>query len=91
MIDVELPRLADAEVEGTVGRWLKRPGDMVTRGEPLVEVETDKVNAELEAPADGVLAEVLVSEGETVPVGRVLARIDDRPGPPPVATGIGGR
>jgi pyruvate/2-oxoglutarate dehydrogenase complex dihydrolipoamide acyltransferase (E2) component len=75
MTDVELPKLADTLVEGTVARWLKQPGDAVRKGEPLVEIETDKINSELEAPADGVLAEVLVPEGETVPVGSVLARI----------------
>jgi pyruvate/2-oxoglutarate dehydrogenase complex dihydrolipoamide acyltransferase (E2) component len=76
-MDLQLPRLAETLVEGTVSRWLKRPGDRVSKGEPLVEVETDKVNTELEAPADGVLVEVLVSEGETAAVGQVLARIGD--------------
>ena len=75
MADLELPRLADTLVEGTVSRWLKRPGDAVRKGEAVVEVETDKVNTELESPADGVLSEVLVAEGETVAVGHVLARI----------------
>ncbi|HEX6547135.1 MAG TPA: 2-oxo acid dehydrogenase subunit E2 [Candidatus Dormibacteraeota bacterium] len=75
-MDVELPKLADTLVEGTVARWLKRPGEAVRKGEPLVEIETDKINSELEAPASGVLAEVLVPEGETVPVGAVLARIE---------------
>jgi pyruvate/2-oxoglutarate dehydrogenase complex dihydrolipoamide acyltransferase (E2) component len=75
-MDVTLPRLADEQEEGIVSRWLKRPGDRVARGEPLVEIETDKVNSEIESPFDGVLAEVLVEEGTTVPVGRVIARID---------------
>jgi pyruvate dehydrogenase E2 component (dihydrolipoamide acetyltransferase) len=75
-MNVELPRLAEDQVEGIVTRWLKRPGERVVEGEPLVEVETDKVNTELEAPASGVLAEVLVATGETVPVGRVIARIE---------------
>jgi pyruvate/2-oxoglutarate dehydrogenase complex dihydrolipoamide acyltransferase (E2) component len=75
LIDLQLPRLADTLVEGTVSRWLRRPGDRVRKGEAVVEIETDKVNTELEAPADGVLSEVLVAEGETVPVGQVLARI----------------
>ena len=74
-MDFLLPRLADTLVEGTVARWLKRPGDKVSKGEPLVEVETDKVNSELEAPIDGVLSEIVVPEGETAPVGAVLARI----------------
>src|SRR5918911_1904544 len=76
MPDVTLPRLADTLVEGTVSRWLKRPGERVARGEPLVEIETDKVNSELESPYDGVLAEIVAAEGSVVPVGEVLARID---------------
>jgi pyruvate/2-oxoglutarate dehydrogenase complex dihydrolipoamide acyltransferase (E2) component len=75
-MDVTLPRLAGAQEEGLVSRWLKRPGERVSRGEPLVEVETDKANSEIESPYDGVLAEVLVEEGTTVPVGEVIARID---------------
>ncbi|HEY4026430.1 MAG TPA: biotin/lipoyl-containing protein [Candidatus Dormibacteraeota bacterium] len=75
-MDVTLPRLADSLVEGIVSHWLKRPGDAVARGEPLVEIETDKVNSEIESPCDGVLAEVLVEEGATVPVGEVIARIE---------------
>ena len=75
-MDVTLPRLADSLDEGLVSRWLKRPGERVTRGEPLVEIETDKVNSEIESPFDGVLTEVLVEEGTTVPVGQVIARID---------------
>ena len=74
-MDLELPRLADTLVEGTVTRWFKKAGEPVREGEALVEIETDKVNSELAAPADGVLAEILVAEGETVPVGRLLARI----------------
>jgi len=74
-MDVTLPRLADSLEEGVVSRWLKRPGERVARGEPLVEIETDKVNSEIESPYDGVLAEVLFDEGTTVPVGEVIARI----------------
>jgi pyruvate/2-oxoglutarate dehydrogenase complex dihydrolipoamide acyltransferase (E2) component len=79
-MDLQLPRLADTLIEGTVSRWLKRPGDRVSKGEAVVEVETDKVNTELESPADGVLVEVLVGEGETAAVGQVLARIGDAEG-----------
>jgi pyruvate/2-oxoglutarate dehydrogenase complex dihydrolipoamide acyltransferase (E2) component len=78
-MNVILPRLADALVEGVVSRWLKRPGERVARGEPLVEIETDKVNSEIESPYDGVLAEVLADEGDTVPVGGVIARIEQDP------------
>jgi pyruvate/2-oxoglutarate dehydrogenase complex dihydrolipoamide acyltransferase (E2) component len=75
-MDVTLPQVAGAQEQGLVARWLKRPGDRVSRGEPLVEIETDKANSEVESPYDGVLAEVLVDEGTTVPVGEVIARID---------------
>jgi 2-oxoglutarate dehydrogenase E2 component (dihydrolipoamide succinyltransferase) len=77
MPDVTLPKLADTLVEGTVSRWLKSPGERVARGEPLVEVETDKVNSELESPYEGVLTEIVAAEGTTVPVGEVIARIED--------------
>jgi pyruvate/2-oxoglutarate dehydrogenase complex dihydrolipoamide acyltransferase (E2) component len=77
MPDVILPRFADTLVEGTVSRWLKRTGEHVARGEPLVEVETDKVNSELESPYEGVLTEIVASEGTTVPVGEVIARIEE--------------
>jgi 2-oxoglutarate dehydrogenase E2 component (dihydrolipoamide succinyltransferase) len=75
-MDVTLPRLADSPAESMVAHWLKRPGDPVAAGEPLVEVETDKVNVEIESPCAGILAEILVGEGVTVPAGEVLARID---------------
>lgn len=74
-MDVELPRLADTLTEGTLARWLKQPGDTVAEGEPIAELETDKINSELAAPAAGVLSDLLVGEGETVDVGTVLARI----------------
>ena len=61
-MDFQLPRLADSLVESTVSRWLKKAGDEVHKGEPLVEIETDKVNAELESPIDGVLSEIVVPE-----------------------------
>ena len=76
-MDFTLPKLADTLVEGTVARWLKKPGEAVAKGELLVEVETDKVNSELESPVDGVVTEIVVQEGETAPVGAVLARISD--------------
>lgn len=76
-MDVRLPQLADSQVEGIVTRWLKQAGEAVRQGEPLVEIETEKVNSELESPADGVLTEILVGEGETVPVGEVIARIGE--------------
>ncbi len=71
---VEFPRLADTLVDGVVSAWYKRPGDHVKRGEPLFAVETDKVNTDVESPQDGILAEILVPEGERAEVGQVLAR-----------------
>ena len=76
-VDFQLPRLADALVESTVSHWLKKAGDRVRKGEPLVEIETDKVNAELESPVDGVLEEIVVPEGETAAVGAVIARLSE--------------
>ena len=75
-IGVELPALGESVVEGTVARWLVKEGDAVTRDQPLVEVTTDKVDAEIPSPSAGVVAKILVPEGETVDVGAVLAQID---------------
>src|SRR6266702_3396572 len=73
--DVLMPRLSDSMEEGTVLKWLVEPGGEVKRGEPLVEIETDKANMTYEADTDGVLIEVLAQEGETLPIGQVIARI----------------
>ncbi|HEX3551227.1 MAG TPA: biotin/lipoyl-containing protein, partial [Candidatus Elarobacter sp.] len=73
-MNVEFPRLADTLVDGIVSAWYKRPGERVARGEPLFAVETDKVNTDVESPQDGVLAEILVAEGERAQVGQLLAR-----------------
>src|SRR3990172_2554687 len=70
-----MPALGMAQETGKVLRWLRREGDAVTKGEPLLEIETDKATVELEAPESGTLAQVSVGEGETVPVGRVIATI----------------
>lgn len=64
-------------IEGTVVRWLKQVGDAVTEGEPLVEIDAEKVTAEMESPASGVLVEIVVGPGETVPVRAVLGRIEE--------------
>ncbi len=73
--DVLMPKLADTLVEGTVAHWLKAANDVVQAGEPIVEIETDKVTTELTAPTAGTLSELLVAAGETVPIGTPLARI----------------
>lgn len=85
-MDVALPKLADTLTEGTLARWLKRAGEEVAEGEPIAELETDKINSELAAPAAGVLSEVLIGEGETVEVGTVLARITPAGAPAPEPT-----
>ncbi|HEY1387884.1 MAG TPA: 2-oxoglutarate dehydrogenase complex dihydrolipoyllysine-residue succinyltransferase, partial [Ktedonobacterales bacterium] len=74
-IEITVPQLGESIVEATVGRWRKNEGDAVTAGEPLVELETDKVNVEVSAPGDGVLSNIVKHEGETVGVGEALAQI----------------
>ena len=84
MADVFMPQLGETVADGTVTKWFKRVGDTVTRGEALFEVATDKVDTEIPAQADGVLAEILVAEGTTVDVGTRLAVIagdGDAPAP----------
>jgi pyruvate dehydrogenase E2 component (dihydrolipoamide acetyltransferase) len=73
--NVIMPALEMAQETGKVVHWLKRPGDTVKKGEPIVEIETDKVTVEIEAPASGVLREVTANEGDVVPVGRTIALI----------------
>jgi pyruvate dehydrogenase E2 component (dihydrolipoamide acetyltransferase) len=75
--DVMMPRLSDSMEEGTVLKWLVEVGGEVKRGEPLVEIETDKANMTYEADSDGVLIEVLAQEGETLPIGQVIARVGE--------------
>ncbi|HEV3232464.1 MAG TPA: dihydrolipoamide acetyltransferase family protein [Candidatus Dormibacteraeota bacterium] len=75
MTRVTMPQLGESVTEGQVARWLKQPGDRVTKYEPLLEVITDKVNAEVPSPVDGVLAEINVQEGETVAVGTLICSI----------------
>lgn len=72
-----MPQLGESDVEGTVIRWLKQPGEHVRADEPLVEVETEKVNVEIPSPFAGTLTEILVPEGQTVPVGTPLAVIGE--------------
>lgn len=73
---IKMPQLGESVTEGTVDKWLKHEGDMVKRDEPLVEVVTDKVNAEIPSPFEGKLVKIAVSEGETVRVGAVIAQIE---------------
>jgi len=73
--EVIMPQMGESIAEGTVTKWLKQLGDRVKRDEPLFEISTDKVDAEIPSPAEGVLVEILVKEGETVPINTVVARI----------------
>ncbi len=75
--DVTMPRLSDSMEEGTVLKWLIEEGGEVTRGEPLVEIETDKANMTYDADTDGVLVEIVAQEGDTLEIGEVIARIGD--------------
>jgi pyruvate dehydrogenase E2 component (dihydrolipoamide acetyltransferase) len=75
MADVVMPQMGESIAEGTIVRWIKKVGDQVARDEPLFEISTDKVDAEIPSPAAGVLAEIRVKEGETVPVNSVVAVI----------------
>jgi len=79
-IEVPMPQMGESIAEGTVSKWLKKVGDEVARDEPLVEISTDKVDAEIPSPAAGVLAEIKVEEGATVEVGSVLAYIETEKG-----------
>lgn len=77
MHDVELPKWGMTMQDGTVSEWTRKPGDRVEEGDVIAIIETEKVDADLEAPESGVLREILVEAGETVEVGTVLARIED--------------
>ncbi|MEO7040399.1 MAG: dihydrolipoamide acetyltransferase family protein [Gemmatimonadaceae bacterium] len=75
-MDVIMPQMGESIAEGTLSRWLKAVGDEVKRDEPIFEISTDKVDAEIPAPAAGILAEILVVQGQTVPVQTVVARLE---------------
>ena len=78
-----MPRLSDSMSEATIVSWLKQPGETFQRGEPLVEVETDKATVVYEAEADGLLAEILVSEGVAASLGEPIARLGGDDGDEP--------
>jgi pyruvate dehydrogenase E2 component (dihydrolipoamide acetyltransferase) len=87
-IDVVMPQMGESIAEGTLSRWLKKVGDPVKRDEPIFEISTDKVDAEIPAASNGVLVEILVKEGETVAVQTVVARLETDAA---VAAEVGGR
>src|SRR5207247_2988922 len=84
--DIVMPQMGESIVEGTITKWLKKPGDKVQRDEPLFEISTDKVDAEIPAPASGVLQDIKVAEGTTVQVNTVVGTItSDGEGTPKAA------
>src|ERR1700721_1449003 len=88
--DVIMPQMGESIFEGTITKWLKKQGDTVQRDEPLFEISTDKVDAEIPSPASGILTEVKIAEGNTVQINTVVGVIGDAEGqaaapPPPVA------
>ena len=82
---IELPHVGESVVEGTIGKWLKQPGDRIERYEPLVEVVTDKVTMEVPSPVDGSLVKILAQEGETIPMGAPIAEVETADGSGPAA------
>ena len=85
-VDVLMPQMGESIAEGTLSKWLKKLGDEVKRDEPLFEISTDKVDAEIPAPSAGVLAEIKVQEGQTVPVQTLVAVIETEKGAAATAT-----
>ena len=78
--EVTMPKMGYDMTEGTLAKWLKQPGEEIARGEPIAEIETDKVTIDVEAFDSGTLQKHLVQEGDTVPVGAAIALIDDGSG-----------
>jgi pyruvate dehydrogenase E2 component (dihydrolipoamide acetyltransferase) len=77
MIDVVMPQMGESIVEGTLTKWLKKPGEHVDRDEPLFEISTDKVDTEIPSPVAGTLSEIVIEEGKTVGINTVVGRISD--------------
>jgi 2-oxoglutarate dehydrogenase E2 component (dihydrolipoamide succinyltransferase) len=85
LVDVVMPQLGESVVEGTVVKWLVKPGDAVAKDQPLLELSTDKVDAEIPSPVAGVVGELLAKEGEVVPIKAVIARIETEAGAAAIA------
>lgn len=76
LVDIIMPKMGESIMEGTILKWLKKAGDKIERDEPILEISTDKVDTEIPAPESGVLAELLFKEGDTIEVGKVIARMN---------------
>src|SRR5688500_4852424 len=85
--ELKMPKLGQSVTEGTIGKWLKQPGEQVKKYDLLVEVQTDKVNTEIPSEVDGTLSEIKVQEGQTVSVGTVLAVLETGAAPAAAAKG----
>ena len=88
MTDVVMPQMGESIVEGTLTKWLKKPGERIERDEPLFEISTDKVDTEIPSPAAGVVSEILVEEGKTVGINTVVARIEESGAVAPAAAAV---
>ena len=75
--DVVMPQMGESITEGTITKWLKKPGDSIQRDEPLFEISTDKVDAEIPSPSAGTLKEIKIAEGATVQINTIVATIDE--------------
>src|SRR5271168_5086069 len=75
-VEVQMPQMGESVVEGTIAKWLVKEGDTVTEDQPLVEISTDKVDTEIPSPSAGRIAKLVAEEGQTVPVGAVIAVIE---------------
>ena len=76
-MDIKVPAMGESVTEGTLANWLVKPGQVVKQDDPIAEIETDKVAVEVPAPAAGVISEQLVKEGETVQIGKIIARMTE--------------
>ncbi len=77
MKEIKIPELAESITEGTIAEWLVKAGDKVEKGDPVVELETDKVNVEVNSDYAGVIVEILAEEGDDVSVGDTIAKVDE--------------
>ena len=80
--EIIVPELAESTVEATVASWLKKEGELITKGDVIIELDTDKVSLEIVAPANGLIQSISKKEGETVKVGDILGTLDDSKSPP---------
>src|SRR4029079_18249628 len=86
LVDIIMPQMGESIAEGTLSKWLKKVGDEVKRDEPIFEISTDKVDAEIPAPSAGTITEIIVKEGETVAVQTAVARLGTEKGAGAAAT-----